>query len=168
MTAANEFSTIASQPTLRHEEDHFGEGENTPETNDMLSDSEPRLVNEKSVGFDYIGYKGDIMNANKDILSSNNSESNINEGQSSSSTSSSTPEPWSYLKPEDSPGDFEKELLSIKDRFVASAPSQPHEDLGTALEYVAVHKDSVMSQSGTNDDLNESIDPLSALEQHFS
>eukprot|EP00795_Rhopilema_esculentum_P014484 gene14484-5547_t len=166
--APNEISTKASQPSLRHKEDHFGDDENTPETNDMLSDSETRLVNEKSIGLDYFGYKGDNVNTNEDIISSNNSESNINEGQSSSSTSSSTPEPWSYLKPEDSPGDFERELLSIKDRYVASAPSQPHEDLGTALEYVTVHKDSVMSQSGTNDDLNDSIDPLSALEQHFS
>jgi len=110
--------------------------------------------------FNYIGYEATY---DQEVMSSNNSESNLS-GDTSTSTPT-PPEPWSTLKPTESVGDFEKELLLIKDRYESS--NEKKKDSGTDLEKMS--KEDGDSKSGIegDDKLNESSDPLSSIEQHF-
>lgn len=124
-----------------------------------------------SDGFDYLGYTQGIYPDNPSNSSSSNSGSNSAASKSESSTPScATPEPWGYLRPIDSPGDFEKELSSIKDNYGTKSndKSKGIDEFGTALEDVPLHGGSFTSKHSDNDELNSSLDPLSALEQHFS
>ena len=114
--------------------------------------------------FDYLGYE---PNDGQEGFSSNNSESNFSESKSSSS--SATPEPWGYLKPAESPSDFEKELLSIKDRYETNLSAMEGRSDGsdTKLETMAFEENRGAAQT-ENEQAIESLDPLSAIEQHFN
>ena len=126
-------------------------------TADMCKDSNNPA---KQGDLDYIGYE---TNDNQGGMSSNNSESNLSESRSSSS--SATPEPWGSLKPTESLGDFEKELLLIRDRYGANSNSQ--QSSGTVSEAVAAQHGDTNCDTKNSNQLNESLDPLSSLEQHF-
>ena len=120
-----------------------------------------------SDGFDYLGYTQDIPSNSS---SSNSGRDSATSKSQSSTPSCATPEPWGYLRPIDSPGDFEKELSSIKDNYGTKSNNKTKEvdEVGTALEDAPLHGGSFTSKHSENDELNSSLDPLSALEQHFS
>ena len=87
----------------------IGDNPDGKKTSGLFSESNSSRYQD---GLDYFGYGA---NDSQEGVSSNNSESNLSESRSSSP--SATPEPWSALNPTDSLGDFEKELLLIKDRY---------------------------------------------------
>eukprot|EP00794_Sanderia_malayensis_P003474 gene3474-3972_t len=133
--------------------------------------------------FDYPGYGSKNNNADNDnsreqSLTSSNSERSLSELRSDASTpslSSSQDQPTLGIQPIDSPSDFEKELLSIKNKYGSDkSRSIPiYDKESTVLEDMPMHGSSFTSSStraGDHDPSSSSqfLDPLSALEQHFS
>ena len=160
---------------LLHDEDHFADRESRTTGNinaikrtdsGEVEPSDVYLEGKNASGpyneskgpnsdFNYIGYEA---TDDQEVMSSNNSESNLS-GDRSTSTPT-PPEPWGALKPTESVGDFEKELLLIKDRYESS--NEKKKGSTTDLEKMS-------KEDGDNKlyELNESSDPLSSIEQHF-
>ena len=158
-------------------EDHFAESdEKQTEYSDVkevhgTASEQPVATDEASnengsqEDFDYLGYEASVESEAR----RNNSDSNFSGSQSSSS--SATPEPWGYLKPIESPGDFEKELLLIKDRYGTNSTAKQGNDKreDTDLGPLAFHDaGSSNCQAENFNESSEALDPLSTLEQHFS
>ena len=152
--SSNERSTEPTSSLTLVAENHFAISESKSDSGLSKQDSIP--------DFDYSGY---TRNGDSGFLTSNTSDQNL--ARSDSSTpSSTTQEQWSYLKPIDSPGDFEKELLSIRSRY----DDRPRDDStrnnnsDTALEDLPMHA-SCFNRSGDNNDSAHAIDPLL---EHFT
>lgn len=160
-------------------EDHFGEPDvGEPWENDVTnildSEREEASMSDVRAGssddgnqedFDYLGY---MPSTEKEQMSSNNSDSNLSDSKSSSS-SLATPEPWASLKPAAAAGDFEKELLLIKDRYGTTSDGKDGNENGTEPELEPVDtQDGDISLDKSRNEMNDSLDPLSALEKHFN
>ncbi len=141
-----------------------------PARNSELTAPNPATSSSRSFGesLHYRNYDKSNRLDGAESLSNGDSERSLSTGQSSSTTPPSVvKEPW-VLQPVDSPGDFEKELLAIKSKYSDGSKTNLSHNAGTVLEDVQMLGDFSNSSTLCHDNSSEFLDPLSALEKHFT